>query len=349
MSKPVIRVWVGIEALEVGGFLRPAEGRERPQGRREPGVEHVLVLAQRLVAAVVLRAAAASASSSVSATKIAAVRAVPGRDPMAPPELARDAPGLDVPHPLEVGLFPVARLEDGAAVLHRLDGRPGQGLGVHVPLVGEIGLDHDPGAIAVRHGVAHRLDAPEQAQAPRTRPPPSCAQRSGPGRDRRPARCSLMRACGSRMLIIGRLVTLTDLEVVEVVGRRDLDRAGALLRIGIVVGDDRDRPADDRQAHALADQMRVTRIARMDRDGGVGEHGLRPGGGDDDLAGAVLERIGEMPVVAFDLALLDFEIGDRGLESRVPVHQALVAIDQLLAMQGRRTPGARRAKGPRRG
>ena len=40
-----------------------------------------------------------------------AVRPVPGRNLMAPPELARDAPGLDVLHPLEIGLFPVLRHE----------------------------------------------------------------------------------------------------------------------------------------------------------------------------------------------------------------------------------------------
>ncbi len=37
------------------------------------------------------------------------IRAIPGGDLMAPPELARNAPGLDVLHPLEIGLFPVLR------------------------------------------------------------------------------------------------------------------------------------------------------------------------------------------------------------------------------------------------
>ena len=48
------------------------------------------------------------------------------------------------------------------------------------------------------------------------------------------------------------VVAPPDLEVVEVVGGRDLDRAGALLRIGILVGDDRDAPADQRQDRACA-------------------------------------------------------------------------------------------------
>ena len=81
-------------------------------------------------------------------------------------------------------------------------------------------------------------------------------------------------------------MALADLEIVEVVGRRDLDRAGAFLGVGIFVGDDRDAPADQRQDHVLADQMLVALVVGMHGDGGVAEHGLGPGGGDDDEAGA---------------------------------------------------------------
>ena len=40
------------------------------------------------------------------------------------------------------------------------------------------------------------------------------------------------------------LMPLPDFEVVEVVRGRDFDRAGALFRIGILVGDHRDQTAD---------------------------------------------------------------------------------------------------------
>ena len=83
-----------------------------------------------------------------------------------------------------------------------------------------------------------------------------------------------------------------DLEVVEVVRRRDLDRAGALLRIGIFVGDDRDAPADQRQDRVLADQMPVALVVRMHRDRGVAQHRLRPRGRDRDEVRIVrIERL----------------------------------------------------------
>ena len=85
------------------------------------------------------------------------------------------------------------------------------------------------------------------------------------------------------MLIMRQAVALADLEIVEVVRRRDLDRARALLGVGIFVGDDRNPPADQRQDHVLADEMLVALVVGMHGDAGVAEHGLGPRGGDDDV------------------------------------------------------------------
>ena len=54
----------------------------------------------------------------------------------------------------------------------------------------------------------------------------------------------------------GKLVPLADLEVVEVVRRRDLDRAGAFLRVRVFVRDDRDAAADQRQDGVLPTRSR---------------------------------------------------------------------------------------------
>lgn len=59
------------------------------------------------------------------------------------------------------------------------------------------------------------------------------------------------------------VVPLADLEVVEVMRRRDLHCARSLFRIGVVITDDRDATADQRQDRILADQMTDLLIARM--------------------------------------------------------------------------------------
>ena len=136
------------------------------------------------------------------------------------------------------------------------------------------------------------------------------------------------------------IVPPAHLEVVEVMRRRDLHRARAFFRIGIFVGDDRNPASHQRQDHVLADQARVALIVRMHRDRGIAEHGFGTRGGDHDEGRGVVgtesfafQRIAQIPETAFDLDLLHLEIGNRGQQLRIPVHQPLVFVDQAFAMQ----------------
>ena len=135
-------------------------------------------------------------------------------------------------------------------------------------------------------------------------------------------------------------MAFADFEIVEIVRRRDLDRAAALFRIGIFVGDDRDPAADQRQDEVLADEMREALVLGMDGNAGVAEHGFRPRRGDRDegrrvgrIEGFAFNRIAEMPKVSVDLLLLDLEVGDRRQKLRIPVHKALVLVDQPLVIE----------------
>ena len=64
-------------------------------------------------------------------------------------------------------------------------------------------------------------------------------------------------------------MALAHFVVVEVVGRGDLHAAGAEFAVDVLVGDDRDVPADDRQFGELADQLGVALVFRVHRDRGV--------------------------------------------------------------------------------
>src|SRR5262245_47762432 len=86
------------------------------------------------------------------------VGSIPSGNLMAPPDLSRDAPRLNVAHPLEVNFLPalwndlcVTRLDAG-------DGALCQFCGIYVPLVGQPGLRNDAATLGMRHGVRVGLD-----------------------------------------------------------------------------------------------------------------------------------------------------------------------------------------------
>src|SRR5262249_47177712 len=137
---------------------RPPERRERPEPRREPGIEHVGVLSHG--------AAAVGAGRQILARDVHATvaLAVPGRNPMAPPELAGDAPRPDGLHPVVVRLRPTSRDDLDAALADGLGRLGGQWLHVHVPLLGDQGLDDGLAAIAESDRVAIWLDAVDEPE-----------------------------------------------------------------------------------------------------------------------------------------------------------------------------------------
>src|SRR5205085_11076257 len=106
-----------------------------PESRREPGVEDVGLLADVRRAALRARRQVALAYGHV------AVVAVERGDAMAPPELARDGPVVDVLHPVEVGRLPRLRDDGDGAVAYRLDGRLRQRFDLDEPLARDHRLD----------------------------------------------------------------------------------------------------------------------------------------------------------------------------------------------------------------
>ena len=100
------------------------------------------------------------------------------------------------------------------------------------------------------------------------------------------------------------------------------------------VGDDGDQAVGERQTNLLADEGRITRVVRVNGDGGVAEHGLGSRGrNDDELPHLAFDRIFEVPQMAFDLDVLDLEVGHRSLEPRIPIDQPLVLVDEALAVE----------------
>ena len=319
MSRAVEQHVGRVERAQLRRVLGPAERRERPQPGGEPGVEDVGVLLPAL--------ALGRLDPAVDL-----LAAVPDGDPVAPPQLARDAPGADVLHPLEVAPPLALGADADAAVADDLERGLGELVHAAEPLQRDQRLDPLAGAVGERDVVRVGLGA---------RDPALLAQRL----DHRLARLERGEALealagrrGHAAVLADRgdllePVGAADLEVVGVVPGRDLQRAGAELGLHVRVGDDLQPPPDDRQDRRLPHQARVAVVVGMDGDRGVGEHRLGPHGGDRDRAVAALERVVDPVQRVGDLALLDLEVGDRRARARVPVDHVVVAVDQALLVE----------------
>ena len=119
---------IALEVLAVG--IRPAEGRERPESRGEPGVERIGVLMNMGASALQALVGCGSCNGY-----LAAVVAVPCGNTMTPPELTGYAPVADILKPMEIDLFKALRDKLCLAVFNSVDSRTREGLHADEPLL----------------------------------------------------------------------------------------------------------------------------------------------------------------------------------------------------------------------
>ena len=70
------------------------------------------------------------------------------------------------------------------------------------------------------------------------------------------------------------IMVVSNFKIVKIVGRGNFDRAGAVLGIGVLVGDDRDFAVGQREMDSFSYQIFVTSILGVNRDGGITKESL---------------------------------------------------------------------------
>ena len=267
---------------------------------------------------------------------------------MAPPELAADAPVLDVVQPLRIGTGPVFRYELDLARTHGIECGFGDclaaagtsiwqrvGCQVDKPLVGQHRLDHRVGAIAYRHLQLVRFDLDQETVTLEV-------FHHGLARVVAIQPAIRFRRVVAHMRIERHdddhveVVPLGHLVIVEVVCAGDLHAAGAELGLDIGIGNNRNTPIAQRQVDETTHQMLVTLVVRMHGQRAIGQHGLRAGGGDGHAVEAIdrtiAEGVADVPHRTIALDVVHLQIGHRRAQHRVPVHQPVTAIDQPRAI-----------------
>ena len=263
---------------------------------------------------------------------------------MTPPELAREAPVLNVLEPLAVDAAPFGREDVDFARSHgfkthfsdRFVGveRPfGSGLAHrHIPLLGEHRLDDFARARDARDHVLDFLDANQE---------PRSLQILNGGLAAFVAVHAavllghvLVHARRLREDVEHReIVAAADFKVVEVVGRRDLHAARTKFAVDVRVGNDGNFAVREGELKHLADERLVALVLRMNSNGLVAEERFRTGRRNDDAFGVVSARIADFPEMADRLLAFHFKVGDRALQLRVPVDEALAAVNEAFFIE----------------
>ena len=128
-------------------------------------------------------------------------------------------------------------------------------------------------------------------------------------------------------------VLLTELVVVGVVGRGDFEATGAELAVDVLVEDDRDAAAGHRHHRALAVEVGVPLVLRVDADGGVRQDGLRTRRGNGEPVVRALDLVAHVVKLGLLLGVKDLLVRDGGQGLGVPIDHAQAAVDVALGVQ----------------
>src|SRR5206468_2500744 len=90
---------------------------------------------------------------------------------------------------------------------------------------------------------------------------------------------------------------------------------------------------DDGQDRFLPDEVLVTLVVGVNRQGRVAEHRLRTGGGDAELPVAAGDGVFDGVDLRVELAELHFHVRDGRLAVRAPVDHGQVAVDQPVVVE----------------
>ena len=142
-----------------------------------------------------------------------------------------------------------------------------------------------------------------------------------------------MRPSSSDHLDRGQAVAVADLEVVGVVGRRDLQAAGAEGGVHIGVPDDGDFLFHQGQNDGVGGEVGIPVVLRVNGHGGVPQHGFGPGGGHGDAALAVRERIENIIKVAVEFFVFHLQVRQGRMAPDAPVDDVIPLVDQALIVE----------------
>ena len=257
----------------------------------------------------------------------AAVFTVPDRDAVPPPQLAADAPVLDVFQPVVIHLGEAVGHDLDLALAYNLEGGFCQRLNAYEPLGGDHRLDQLTTALRAWDGHFVRFFFDHQPGLAHILPELLAAGK---------AFHSLVRT--AIFIYVGiliqhgnklQVVFLRQGIVVRVMGRGNLQGASAKLARDILVCDHRDLASQDGDDHFTPDVFLVAFILRVDTNSRVPQDRLRARGGYRDVVFRVISKdILEEVQHAHFITVIHLKVRYCCLQLGRPVDHPGTAVDQ---------------------
>ena len=310
------------ELLEIRRLIRPAHGRERPEGRAEPCIEDVRVAVDVFAVAVLTFRNIFPANRG-----LAAVVAVPDRDLMAPPELAADAPVVDIFQPMVVNLNETIRDEFRVAIFDGFEGCFGQRFHLDEPLLGDEGFDRRLAARAMADGMGQFFDMIEEAQFFQVSDDGFTAIFTGHAVVFRTG-FFVHRTVEVHDHDGFQVMALAHFKVVRVVSRRNLDGASTEADIDVIVSNDFDFAVDEGDDDFLADVLLHAVVVGVDSDSRIAHDRFRTSRSNHDIVVFTDNRVFDVPQMALHVGMVNFDVRQGRMAVRAPVGNALALIDE---------------------
>ena len=327
------------------------EERDGPEPRREPRVERVLVLTEvgggKLVVAALLAGQGHGFFNRFGHYEATRGQVV-GGNAVAPPELARDTPVLDVLQPVAVGVLVFGGIELDFVVHDGRQGKVCKVLHLQEPLHGELRFDGHARTLGATDLVVVVLHFFHQS---------GFLEVDGNLLAHVEAVLPHIHAGGfaQRGIVVEdvdglEVVLLAEHVVVHVVGGGHLEATRTELDVDIVVLNDGDDAAYEGHDDLLSLEPSVLRVVRVDAHGHVAHDGFGARGGHHGVAALfvlvyhvaffVAARavvIGHVVLHVIELRVLflvnHFFVREGRLGLGVPVHHAYAAVDEALSVE----------------
>ena len=225
---------------------------------------------------------------------------------MSPPQLPRDAPIVDVAHPVEIDLLVIFRNNADFAVLHHLDAVFSQRLDLDEPLRGKPRLNHRAAAFAFAERNRVVFGSDEQSLRFQIFDDP-LARFVAVQPSVRPG--VLVHADALvHHINLRQVVAQAGLEIIRIMRRGDFHRARTELGIRQLIRDDRNLALHQRQQNLFPVQVLVALVLLIHRHSRIPEHGLRTRRRHCDVLAGTDHQVANLVELARHILVLHFQV-----------------------------------------